>query len=165
MTVDGQMATETETGACGCRKYLHKGSCTHTGADPWIRPTPPEAFDASRPKRDREWERQFLRYVTELAVHFGVEGGNYSELAMARADLGGQRYGDDSFLTDDRDQIAEMRDELHDAPVYAMFAIEKLRLVDRDLDESDEAYHHLAQAAAHAAVADYHASVAQRLTR
>jgi hypothetical protein len=80
---------------------------------------------------------------------------------------GVRNYGDARFLSgeDDRDLVQELREECQDAIAYSMFEIERRRVVDGDETEDDEVWSHLSQAAAHAAVADYHASQAQRLAR
>jgi hypothetical protein len=126
---------------------------------------PPEAYRPKVPERDREYERAFLDHVVSLAEHLGAGESQFAEYVFQRTDsVGARSYGDTSFLSDDRDLIRELRDEAFDLCVYAMFEAEKRRLTEVE-SEDDEITHHLSLAAAHAAVADYHASIVQRLAR
>jgi hypothetical protein len=117
-------------------------------------------------ERDREYEGRFLAYVEGLADHFGASDPTFTERVLGRVNGAGVRnYGDDSFLSDSRDLVQELREECQDACAYAMFEIERRRIVSGDESEDDDLFHHLCLAAAHAAVADYHASQAQRYNR
>ena len=113
-------------------------------------------------ERDREYEAHFLAVVADYAEHLGAPtDGAFARLAAHRADGQGVRsYGDTSFLTDERDLLTECREECGDAIVYTMFECEKQRH-----DPDSESFIHLAQAAAYAALADYHIRLAQQLQR
>ena len=129
---------------------------------------PPEAYRPKVPERDRDWEQRFLAYIDSLADHYGAADPTIAERVLKRVNGTGVRnYGDTRFLSgeDDRDLVQELREECQDAIAYSMFEIERRRVVDGDETEDDEVWSHLSQAAAHAAVADYHASQAQRLAR
>lgn len=152
---------------CGCNRYQAQGTCLHVAPFGSVK-LPPEAYRPKVPERDRDWEQRFLAYVDSLADHFGAADPTITERVLKRVNGTGVRnYGDARFLSadDDRDLLAELRDEASDLIAYAMFAIERRRVVDGDESEDGEVWSHLSQAAAHAAVADYHASQAQRLAR
>ena len=152
---------------CGCNRFAAYGRCYHTDPEFGKATLAPDAYRPVQPERDREWERKFLTYVDSLADHFGASDPTITERVLRRINgVGVSHYGDHSFLSasDERDLIAELRDECADAVAYSMFEIERRRVSGEEA-EDDEVWSHLAQAAAHAAVADYHASVAQRLAR
>lgn len=143
--------------------FVAKGTCYHTGMKPpWTEVMP------RLPQRSRDWERRFLAYVTSIATHFGgPDETDFTERVMGRTEgVGASDYGDSAFLHDDRNLIADAREEALDMAVYCMFEIEKRRMNDAtDHDLGDDIFHHLAQAAAHAAVSDYHAKEALKLAR
>jgi hypothetical protein len=113
-------------------------------------------------ERDREYESHFLAVAEDYAAHLGAPtDGAFTRLVNHRSDGQGVRsYGDVSFLTDQRDLLTECREECGDAGVYSMFECEK-----QGYEPHDEEFIHLAQAAAHAALADYHIRLAQQLQR
>ena len=153
---------------CGCNRFAAYGRCYHTDPEFGKAALAPDAYRPVQPERDREWERKFLTYVDSLADHFGASDPTIAELVLKRVNGTGVRnYGDTRFLRtdDDRDLVQELREECQDAVAYSMFEIERRRVLDGDESEGDEAWSHLTQAAAHAAVADYHASHAQRYGR
>ena len=153
---------------CGCNRFASYGRCYHTDPEFGRAVVPSEASRPVQAERDRDWEQRFLAYVDSLADHFGAADPTITERVLKRVNGTGVRnYADARFLSadDDRDLLAELRDEASDLIAYAMFAIERRRVVDGDESEDGEVWSHLSQAAAHAAVADYHASQAQRLAR
>ena len=75
---------------------------------------------------------------------------------------GAAEYGDSSFLFDDRDLIAEMREEIADSVAYISMQIQRLL---RESDEHPEVVLHLHEAAVMLCMADAHARAAKLARR